>query len=78
MSELKGNVIERLQFVESKQTDERGLIQELVNNLRKENARMNSELHDMEATFKEKQEKIGWFERKLNKWVKLFEESEKD
>ena len=39
---------------------------------------MTSELKDMEAAFVEKNEKIGWFERKLNKWVKLFEDSEKD
>mmetsp|Transcript_39431 Transcript_39431/g.51605 ORF Transcript_39431/g.51605 Transcript_39431/m.51605 type:complete len:89 (-) Transcript_39431:525-791(-) len=61
-----------------RQTDEKGWISELVANTRKENDKLADSLKEMSESFNDKSEKIGWFERKLNKWIKNFEEAEKD
>lgn len=61
-----------------KQTDEKGLVSELVVSLRNENSKLADDLSGTQKGFVEKSEKITWFERKLNKWIKLFEAAESE
>ena len=44
--------------------------------MRKENEDLSDQLEVMKKSFNDKAEKINWFERKLNKWIKEFEEAE--
>ena len=44
--------------------------------MRTENGDLSSQLAAMNQSFQEKSEKINWFEKKLNKWIKEFEEAE--
>ena len=46
--------------------------------MRKDNERLNAELQAVTKEIMAKSEKINWFERKLNKWIKLFEEAEQE
>ena len=62
--------------METKQIDEKGFVQELVANLRKEHEKQHGELQLLSEEFVQKAERIQFFERKLNKWIKLFEDSE--
>ena len=75
-----GGVKDRLELIEKTQTDEKGSISELVALMRSENGKMQDEFKDMNKEMLEwmvaKTTKIDWFERKLNKWVKLFEDAE--
>jgi hypothetical protein len=43
--------------------------------MRTENTNLQNVLTVMSTEMIAKTEKIAWFERKLNKWVKLFEDS---
>ncbi len=74
--EVGEQINDRIQDMETKQTDEKGLINELIVNLRKANESLANDLNQMGQQMLEKTEKIGWFERKLNKWIKLFETAE--
>ena len=69
---------DRIQDMETKQTDEKGLLTELIVNIRKANENLANDLNLMGQQMLEKTEKVGWFERKLNKWIKLFETAETD
>ena len=46
--------------------------------MRQANEVLKVELKEMSEQLISKFEKLTWFERKLNKWIKLFEESEQD
>ena len=46
--------------------------------MRDDNEALKAEFKLMGTDMMNKTEKIHWFEKKLNKWVKLFEESEKE
>ncbi len=65
-----------MQTIETKQTDEKGLIDEMVKNMQASNIEVKEEVSDLTEDIMQKTEKIYWFEKKLNKWVKLFEDHE--
>lgn len=67
-----------MEDLEKKQTDEKGFIHEMVNGMKKSNENTTYELVIMNKTLVEKTEKLTWMERKVNKWIKMFEESEQD
>lgn len=46
--------------------------------MKKSNENTTYELVIMNKTLVEKTEKLTWMERKVNKWIKMFEESEQD
>ena len=62
--------------METDQTDNKGLLDEIVTNMKAENNVIKEEVSDMTEEMMQKTEKIYWFEKKLNKWVKLFEDHE--
>lgn len=69
---------ERLQAVEINQSDEKGAITEMVGEMKSDNKQIQEDLSITNEEMIAKTEKINWFERKLNKWVKLFETAEQD
>lgn len=69
-------VSDRLEAVEVKQTDEKGLLNEVLKNIRSDNASLKHDLNAALADIAEKSNKIRLFEAKLNKWIRLFEDSE--
>ena len=46
--------------------------------MKKDNTGLVLELHKVTNDMSEKSKKIQWFEAKLNKWVRLFEEAEQE
>ena len=52
------------------------MINEMVKNMQASNIEVKEEVSDLTEDIMQKTEKIYWFEKKLNKWVKLFEEHE--
>ena len=67
---------DRVQELELKLTDEKGFTHEMIDQMKKVDENFSQDLNKMTEQIYEKTEKIGWFERKLNKWIKLFEGSE--
>ena len=78
MKNVTNNINARVEVVESKQTDERGLIDELTTNIRNENRALRDEILVGDVELKDKTKKFHWFEMKLNKWIRLFETSEEE
>lgn len=68
-------VKDQIKEIKEAATDDKGFISDMVGNMRTENTNLQNVLTEMSTDMIAKTEKIAWFERKLNKWVKLFEDS---
>ena len=68
-------VKDQIKEIKEAATYDKGFISDMVGNMRTENTNLQNVLTEMSTDMIAKTEKIAWFERKLNKWVMLFEDS---
>lgn len=75
---MEVSIKDNIQELQVRQSDSRGHYDDLIDKMKTENDSLRIEIKQMSTEISSKTEKIQWFERKLNKWVKLFDESEKE
>ena len=62
MKSTQTDMNDRLQYIETKQIDEKGFVNELVKNMRKENERLHEELNQVHSENASKSNKISAIE----------------